>query len=68
LSVPLALTGKSVCGSLAAQSCEGWAAVWTTSSIAPAWRRKILSTASRSRMSTSSLRNSAWVFSRRAVT
>ena len=31
--MPLALTPKSVCGSLAAQSCEGWAAVWTTSSI-----------------------------------
>ena len=35
LSVPLALTPKSVCGSLAAQSWEGCAAVWTTSSISP---------------------------------
>ncbi len=31
-SVPLALTAKSVCGSRAAQSCEGCAAAWTTSS------------------------------------
>ena len=36
LRVPLALTPKSVCGSRAAQSCEGWAAVWTTTSIDPA--------------------------------
>ena len=28
--VPVALTEKSVCGSLAAQSCEGCAAVWMT--------------------------------------
>ena len=34
LSVPLALTAKSVCGSDAAQSCDGCAAVWMTSSIA----------------------------------
>ena len=33
LRVPLALTPKSVWGSLAAQSWEGWAAVWMTSSI-----------------------------------
>ncbi len=33
LSVPFALTPKSVCGSGAAQSCEGCAAVWMTSSI-----------------------------------
>ena len=45
LSVPLALTPKSVCGSLAAQSWEGWAAVWTTSSIWPACSRKIRSIA-----------------------
>ncbi len=32
-SVPLALTPKSVCGSLAAQSWDGCAAVWMTSSI-----------------------------------
>jgi len=32
LSVPLALTVKSVCGSDAAQSCDGWAAVWITRS------------------------------------
>ena len=30
--VPFALTVKSVCGSDAAQSCEGCAAVWITSS------------------------------------
>jgi hypothetical protein len=34
LSVPTALMSKSVNGSLAAQSCDGCAAVWTTSSIA----------------------------------
>ena len=39
--VPLALTPKSVCGSLAAQSWEGWAAVWTTSSILPACSAKM---------------------------
>ena len=33
--MPLALTPKSVWGSLAAQSWEGWAAVWMTSSICP---------------------------------
>ncbi len=32
-SVPSALTPKSVCGSRAAQSCDGCAAVWMTSSI-----------------------------------
>ena len=32
-SVPLALTPKSVCGSFAAQSCEGCAAVCTISSM-----------------------------------
>jgi hypothetical protein len=31
LSVPTALIEKSVCGSRAAQSCEGWAAQWITS-------------------------------------
>ena len=36
LSVPFALTVKSVCGSDAAQSCEGCAAVWMTSSSSPA--------------------------------
>ena len=36
----MALTPKSVCGSLAAQSWEGWAAVWTTSSILPACSRE----------------------------
>ena len=47
LRVPLALTPKSVCGSLAAQSWEGWAAVWMTSSIWPACSAKIRSIASR---------------------
>ena len=40
LSVPLALTPKSVCGSDAAQSCDGCAAVWTTSSSAARARRR----------------------------
>ena len=53
-SVPFALTVKSVCGSDAAQSCDGWAAVWITSSIEPAVpARTARSTASRSRMSSS---------------
>ena len=30
LRVPVALTPKSMAGACAAQSCEGWAAVWTT--------------------------------------
>ena len=30
-SVPFAFTVKSVCGSLAAQSCDGCAAAWITS-------------------------------------
>jgi hypothetical protein len=38
LSVPFALTVKSVCGSEAAQSCEGCAAVCTMSSMSRAWR------------------------------
>ena len=40
LSVPLALTAKSVCGSRAAQSCDGCAAVWTTSSSSRRSRRR----------------------------
>ena len=36
--MPLALTVKSVCGSRAAQSCDGCAAVWTTSSMSRACR------------------------------
>ncbi len=68
LRVPLALTPKSVCGSLAAQSCEGWAAVWMTSSIAPPCSAKIRSTASRSRMSALSLRNSGCSERSRSVT
>ena len=39
--MPLALTPKSVCGSLAAQSWEGCAAVWTISSIEPACLAKM---------------------------
>src|ERR1700742_3645870 len=50
--VPLALTPKSVCGSLAAQSWDGCAAVWMTSSIDPACSRKIRSISAASRMST----------------
>jgi hypothetical protein len=34
IRVPVALTPKSVSGSLAAQSWLGWAAQWTTSEIA----------------------------------
>ena len=49
----MALTPKSVCGSLAAQSCEGWAAVWMTElDLAGRARRRSRSTASASRMST----------------
>src|SRR3954451_19565722 len=67
--VPLALTPKSVCGSLAAQSWEGWAAVWTTSSIWPARSRKIRSTASASRMAALFQWNSAgWASISRWVT
>ena len=64
LSVPLALTPKSVCGSFAAQSCEGWAAVCTISSIWPACLAKMRSTPSASRMSISSCTNS---FGRRSA-
>src|ERR1700753_755794 len=48
-SVPLALTPKSVCGSLAAQSWDGCAAVWMTSSIDPAcsWKMRMISAPSR---------------------
>src|ERR1700709_549604 len=68
LRVPLALTLKSVWGSLAAQSWEGWAAVWMTSSISPARSRKIRSIASPSRMSAFSRWNSGCWVTRRAVT
>ena len=34
--MPLALTVKSVCGSFAAQSCDGCAAVWITSAMSVA--------------------------------
>ena len=57
LSVPLALTPKSVCGSFAAQSCEGCAAVWTIASIEPACLAKMRLTPSPSRMSISSWMN-----------
>src|ERR1700743_523699 len=48
-SVPFALTPKSVCGSDAAQSWDGCAAVWMTSSIDPAssWKTRMTSPASR---------------------
>ena len=68
LRVPLALTPKSVWGSLAAQSCEGWAAVWITSSIWPACSRKMRSIASLSRMSAFSQRNSECSATSRSVT
>src|ERR1700761_6158764 len=51
-SVPFALTPKSVCGSLAAQSWDGCAAVWMTSSIDPACSAKIRMISAPSRMST----------------
>src|ERR1700749_3485154 len=51
-SVPLGLPPKSVCGSLAAQSWDGCAAVWMTSSIDPAGSRKIRMLSAPSRMST----------------
>ncbi len=66
--MPSALTSKSTCGSRAAQSCDGWAAVWITSSIAPACSAKTESTRSRSRMSISSERNSGIESTRLAVT
>ena len=50
-SVPLALTVKSVAGSRAAQSCDGCAAVWTTSSSSEASSGTSRVTASESRMS-----------------
>src|SRR6202012_4106892 len=52
LSVPFALTPKSVCGSDAAQSWDGCAAVWMTSSIDPACSEKIRMISAASRMST----------------
>ena len=58
-SVPLALTPKSVCGSEAAQSCDGCAAVWMTAARSPPTRSNRRSTPSASRMSSSSVRNSA---------
>ncbi len=57
--MPLALTVKSVCGSDAAQSCDGWAAVWMTSSIWSRWRSNSRRTPSASRMSRSSWWNVA---------
>src|ERR1700743_3846367 len=51
-SVPFALTPKSVCGSDAAQSWDGCAAVWMTSSIDPACSEKIRMISAASRMST----------------
>ncbi len=54
LRVPLALTPKSVWGSRAAQSWEGWAAAWTISSSSAAFSVKARSIAGWSRMSASS--------------
>src|SRR4051812_12161775 len=51
LAVPFAFTVKSVIGSVAAQSCDGCAAVCTTSFTSLAYFAKILDRASRSRMS-----------------
>jgi len=52
-SVPLALTVKSVCGSDAAQSREGWAAAWITSVSDEATDANTRSTSSALRMSRS---------------
>ena len=45
LSVPTALTSKSVNGSLAAQSWLGWPAVWITTAMSGPYRLKILAEA-----------------------
>ena len=69
LRVPLALTPKSICGALAAQSCEGWAAVWITSSIWPACWAKIAMIRSASRMSAcSQWKSPGCSLTRRSVT
>ncbi len=51
-SVPLAFTVKSVRGSRAAQSCEGWAAAWTTSPMSVPYSANSASMRWPSRMST----------------
>src|SRR5215218_8903681 len=66
--VPAALTPKSVCGSDAAQSCEGCAAAWTTTAIRPRFSPNTRRTASPSRMSTSSELNSGKALVNRSVT
>src|SRR5215475_5003106 len=53
LSVPTALTSKSVYGSRTAQSCDGCAAVCTTTAMSLPYFRKMPASASRSRMSMS---------------
>ena len=53
LSVPPALTSKSVNGSRTAQSWLGWAAVCTTTAMSRPYRVKIAPSAARSRMSVS---------------
>ena len=65
--MPLALTLKSVSGSRAAQSWDGWAAVWTTSSIRDECRAKRRLSPSASRMSRFSALNWGWVSIRRRV-
>src|SRR6202012_288694 len=66
--VPLALTPKSVCGSLAAQSWDGCAAVWMISSMDPAWSRKIRSISAASRITTFSHLTEAFSSTSRRVT
>ncbi len=56
-----------MCGSRAAQSWEGWAAAWITSS-SPETSAKARSTASESRMSASIERNSGWASVSESVT
>src|SRR5829696_4649486 len=65
--VPCALIWKSVCGSRAAQSCDGWAAAWMMSSIRLPCSANSRSSASPSLMSRSSERNSGYCSVRRAV-
>src|SRR5262245_61430275 len=67
LSVPFAFTAKSRMGSPAAQSCDGCAAAWMTSSMRPHSSRKAASTASESRMSVSTTRMSGYSASRRST-
>ena len=52
-SVASAFTAKSVTGSLAAQSCEGWAAAWTTTLMSEPYSSKMFVIAGVLRISSS---------------